>query len=251
MTLDLLLPIVGASVLGSVHCAAMCGPFAAIVSDPGAGKVRRLSLLFSYQGGRLLSYVVLGAAAGAAGRALDLAGAAAGISRVAAAVAGFLLLVWGLSALLETQGVRWFRVRAVLPRWLSSWLASLRQRPSLGRAVTLGLATTLLPCGWLYAFVLTAAGTAHPLQGALVMLAFWAGNAPMLLGLGFFFGSALQRVRRHVPVLSAALIFTIGLSTIVTRARLSAFASVLPDFRGASPTHLPMAGDCPCHRKRH
>ncbi|MEO6598535.1 MAG: sulfite exporter TauE/SafE family protein [Polyangiaceae bacterium] len=249
MNLQLLLPIVGASVLGSVHCAAMCGPFAAMVSNPGAGARSRARLQLAYQGGRLLSYVALGAAAGTAGKALDLAGAAAGLGQIAAIGAGALLLVWGLGAMLETQGVRWLPVRRALPAFVVRFIASLRERPSPRRAVALGLATTLLPCGWLYAFVLTAAGTARPAEGALVMFALWLGNAPMLLGIGFFFGSALNRVRRHVPILSAALIFCIGLGTIVTRTRLPSFAGLVP--ATATAGQVPALSDCPCHRKRH
>ena len=249
MSLELLLPIVGASVLGSVHCAAMCGPFAAMVSGPDAPAGARARLLLAYQGGRLMSYVALGAAAGAAGSALDLAGAAAGLGQLAAVAAGVLLLVWGLGAMLETQGVRWLSLRRALPEPVVRFLAALRERPSAGRAVALGLATALLPCGWLYAFVLTAAGTARPAHGALVMFALWIGNAPMLLGVGFFFGSALQRVRRHVPMLSATLIFCIGLGTIVTRTRLPSFAALAP--KSAPAGQVPTTNACPCHRGPH
>lgn len=247
MNPHLLLPLVGASVLGSVHCAAMCGPFAAMVSDPTVGALPRARLQLAYQAGRLAAYVALGAAAGTAGKALDLAGAAAGLGQIAAIGAGALLLLWGLNAMLETQGVRWLPVRRALPGFVVRFLSSLRERPSSGRAVALGLATTLLPCGWLYAFVLTAAGTARPTEGALVMFALWLGNAPLLLGVGFFFGSALHRIRRHVPVLSAALIFVIGLGTIVTRTRLPSFAGLVPNAAGGQ---APAIKDCPCHRKQ-
>lgn len=247
MNAQLLLPIVGASVLGSVHCAAMCGPFATLVSDSSAATGARTRLQLAYQGGRLLSYTALGAVAGGAGKALDLAGAAAGLGELAAVGAGVLLLVWGMSAMLETQGIRWLNLHRALPPFLVRFLASLRQRPSTGRAVALGLATALLPCGWLYAFALAAAGTASPLQGALVMLALWVGNAPMLLGIGLVFGGALQKARRHVPILSAALIFCIGLGTIVTRTRLPSFAALMPT--NTVSGHAPNLRDCPCHRK--
>ncbi len=247
MNVQLLLPIVGASVLGSVHCAAMCGPFATLVSGSATATGTRARLQIAYQAGRLLSYTALGAVAGGAGKALDLAGAAAGLGELAAIAAGALLVLWGLSAMLETQGIRWLTLRRALPPFVTQFIASLRERPSTGRAVALGLATALLPCGWLYAFALAAAGTASPIQGASVMLALWLGNAPMLLGVGFVFGSALQRLRRHVPVLSAALIFCIGLGTIVTRTRLPSFAALLPTSSMAG--HAPALRDCPCHRK--
>ena len=248
MNAQLLLPIVGASLLGSVHCAAMCGPFAAVVSDSSTATAARARLQLAYQGGRLLSYVALGAAAGTAGKAMDLAGAAAGLGELAAIASGSLLLIWGLSAMLETQGVRWLPLRRVLPAFLTRFLASLRQRPSTRRALALGLATALLPCGWLYAFAIAAAGTASPTQGASVMLALWVGNTPMLMGVGLLFGSALQRARRHVPVLSAALIFCIGLGTIITRTRLPSFATLRPT--NAMSSAVPTSHDCACHRKQ-
>jgi hypothetical protein len=252
MSWDLLLPVAGASVLGSVHCVAMCGGFVAVAGDGVVGRARILTQL-SYNLGRLLSYLALGGVAGAVGRAIDLAGSAAGIGRFAAMLSGSIMILWGLGALLETQGVRVLRGRVAIPTRLTLALASLRKQPPLWRALLLGLATTLLPCGWLYAFAVTAAGTGSPAHGALVMAAFWAGNVPMLLGLGVVLGAAVGRIRRHVPVLSAAVIFGVGLFTITARANFPAFAlaSVVGGEASCASTALPMAGACPCHRKRH
>lgn len=250
MTSELLVPVAAASLLGSVHCAAMCGGFVAVAGDGVRGGARVLTQLV-YNVGRLLSYLALGALAGALGRAVDLAGTAAGIGRLAAIVSGSLMIVWGLGALLETQGVRVLRGRVSLPQRLTRGLASLRGWPPVWRALALGLATTVLPCGWLYAFAVTAAGTGSPLSGALLMAAFWAGNAPMLLGLGVVLSAAIGRIRRHVPVLSAAVILFVGLFTVTVRANLPAFAarSVICNTAHGAPA-VPTAGDCPCHRKQ-
>jgi sulfite exporter TauE/SafE len=250
VTFELLVPVAAASLLGSIHCAGMCGGFVAIALDGATGRTRWISQL-TYNAGRLVSYATLGALAGSIGHALDLAGSAAGIGRVAAVVCGSIMIVWGLSALLETQGVRVLRGRLTLPARLTRFLASFRQLPSSWRGLALGLSTTLLPCGWLYAFAVTAAGTGSTAKGALLMTAFWAGNLPMLLGLGVALGATLGRVRRHLPVLSAAVIFCVGLFTVSTRANLPAFAA-------AAVTHchlgqaaaLPTPGTCPCHRKQ-
>jgi uncharacterized protein len=249
---ELLVPVAAAGLLGSVHCAAMCGGFVAIAGDGVSGRARVLTQL-TYNAGRLVSYVTLGAVAGALGHAVDLAGGAAGIGRFASLVSGSLMILWGLGALLETQGVRILRGRLPVPQRLTRALASLRGRPPMWRALALGLATTLLPCGWLYAFAVTAAGTGSPLSGALVMAAFWCGNAPVLLGLGVALSAAVGRVRRHIPVLSAAVILGIGLFTVSLRANLPAFAlasTMGKNERNALLT-VPMPGDCPCQRKRH
>jgi sulfite exporter TauE/SafE len=249
MSLELLVPVAAASLLGSVHCAGMCGGFVAIAGDGVSGKARVLTQL-TYNAGRLVSYVVLGALAGALGHGIDLAGSAAGIGRLAAVVSGSLMILWGLGALLETQGVRLVGVRLRLPARLNRALAALRGLPPMWRALSLGLATTVLPCGWLYAFAVTAAGTGSPVHGALVMAAFWAGNAPVLLGLGVLLSHAVGRAHRYLPVLSAAVIFCIGLFTVSVRANLPAFAAACALGKGeAHAAAVPMSGDCPCHRK--
>ena len=249
MIAELLVPVAAASLLGSVHCAAMCGGFVAIAGDGVSGRSRIFTQL-TYNAGRLISYLGLGSLAGAFGHAVDLAGSAAGVGRFAAIVSGSIMILWGLGALLETQGVRVLRGRLPVPERLTHALASLRSRPPMWRALALGLATTLLPCGWLYAFAVTAAGTGSPLHGALVMAAFWLGNAPMLLGLGALLGAAVGRIRPHIPVLSAAVIFCVGLFTVTVRANLPAFAvcSLMGKPAHASLS-IPMAGDCPCQRK--
>ena len=249
MSLQLLVPVAAASLLGSIHCAGMCGGFVAVVADGVSGRTRLLAQL-TYNAGRLISYTILGALAGALGHAVDLAGSAAGVGRVAALLSGSLMILWGLGALLETQGVRILRGRLTLPESVTRFLAALRKRPPLWRALALGLATTLLPCGWLYAFAVTAAGTASPVRGALLMAAFWAGNVPVLLGLGALLGAAVGRVRRHVPLFSATVIFCVGLFTVTTRANLPAFAAAsLVRTQRASGAALPTRSDCPCHRK--
>ncbi|MGC4094850.1 MAG: sulfite exporter TauE/SafE family protein [Polyangiaceae bacterium] len=184
MNLSRILPIVAASLLGSAHCAGMCGGF--VLAYSGAdrdGPGRRGHV--AYHLGRLLSYATLGALAGALGRAINLAGAAAGFATAAAIVAGSLMMAFGLAALLETQGVR-------LPKWRLSGLAAasgrvlarFRARSTRVRSFVLGACSALLPCGWLYAFAVSAAGTASPLWGAVVMVAFWSGTVPALLGMG-------------------------------------------------------------------
>jgi uncharacterized protein len=250
VSLSLLVPVAAASLLGSIHCAGMCGGFVAVVSEGTSGRARFASQL-SYNGGRLVSYVLLGAAAGSLGRAVDLAGSAAGIGRVAALVSGSIMILWGLGALLETQGVRVFRGRWALPKRLTNALASVRRLPAGWRGLVLGLATTLLPCGWLYAFAVTAAGTASPLQGAVLMAAFWTGNLPVLLGLGVAVTAIVGRLRRHVPILSASVIFCVGLFTVTSRVNLPAFAAAA--VAGDQLTRAavaPTPGTCPCHRKQ-
>lgn len=212
--------IVVASLLGSLHCAAMCGGFAAFYAG-SAGPRRRASHL-AYHGGRLLVYAALGALAGGLGAALDVAGRAAGLGRVAGVLAGVLMIGWGGLRLLELRGVSLGRgLRA--PNFYGRLVRHLAPRPRASltaRAGLLGLASALLPCGWLYAFVVAAAGTGSAWLGAATLIAFWSGTVPMLLGVAVGAGLLSQQVRRHLPFVSALALVVLGLWNVLGRVNL-------------------------------
>lgn len=248
-----LLPVVSAGLLGSAHCIGMCGGLLAVACDGSSSLRGRVQVQLGYQGARLLSYVTLGAVAGGLGRALDLAGEAAGWGKAAAIVAGGAMLIWGLVAMLEAVGVglRLPQLR-IMPRRVTELLGRARAKPPLLRAVLLGGASALLPCGFLYAFALAGAATGSPWGGSLVMAALWLGNLPALLGFGLLVSGALSRVRRHLPLLTATSVLVLGVLTLNNRVNLPAFAAATlagaPVAKGG-PVALPNAYDCPCHHK--
>jgi sulfite exporter TauE/SafE len=203
-----------ASILGSPHCAAMCGGFVCFYS----GESRRvgLSAHAAYHLSRLAAYVLLGAGAGFLGAGLDRVGALGGIQRGAAIVAGTLLLVWGGTALANALGARLPALRGPrgLHRLIARALAALRDRPPAFRAGAIGALTGLLPCGWLYAWVAVAAGTGSAPAGALVMLAFWIGTVPVLAGLAALARGTLAPLARRAPVVAALLLVVFGALTL-------------------------------------
>jgi len=217
----LVLTVFVASVVGSLHCIGMCGPFVAFYSGAdGSEGARRLLSHAAYSGGRLLTYAVFGLAAGAVGAALDVAGSLAGFQRIAAIVAGVTMILWGVFALLQIRGVRIFkhssgkgRIAGMMRRGFS--LVS--DKPPVVRAGVVGLLSGFLPCGWLWAFVVTAAGTGSAIQGAVVMTAFWAGTVPALLAVGLGAQLVSAPLRRHVPTVTAVLLVGLGLYAILGR----------------------------------
>lgn len=221
-----------ASLLGSMHCAGMCGAFLAFAVGAGddRGTADRAGLHVAYHGGRLLTYAALGAIAGALGAALDLGGSLAGVQRLAAAVAGALMVAFGLVAILRVGGAK--LPRAPIPPHLQRLLLRGHRAafdlPALPRAFAIGLLTTLLPCGWLYAFAITAAGTGSPALGALTMAVFWAGTLPVLIGLGVGIQSLTGPLRRRLPLLTSLALVGVGLYTIFGRLSLPAMAHPAP-----------------------
>lgn len=234
--LALLSAILIASLLGSLHCAGMCGPFVALaVAGPcdTAGRRVRVSRKLlpgqiwthcAYHGGRLITYSLMGAFAGAIGAALDLGGSMVGVQRAAALFAGALMLVMGVGALAQIAGVG--RNLSIMPaiaaRWLAAAHRAIASLPEWPRAGAIGLLTSLLPCGWLYAFVITAAGTASPWLGAACMAAFWLGTVPVLASLGIGLQALAAPLRRHIPLVTSLALIAIGGMTMWGRLHLPA-----------------------------
>ncbi len=217
----LLLTVFIASLVGSLHCVGMCGPFVAFYSgsDNSAGMKRMVSH-GAYSGGRLLTYALFGVAAGTVGAALDVAGSLAGFQRIAAVLAGATMILWGVLALLQLRGVRIFKHgtgNGRIARLFRRGFSLVSDKPPVVRASVVGLLSGFLPCGWLWAFVVTAAGTGSAAKGAAVMAAFWAGTVPALLAVGFGTQLVSAPLRRHIPAVTAILLVALGLFAILGR----------------------------------
>ncbi len=238
--LPLLSAILVASLLGSTHCVGMCGAFLAFaVGAPSSGPNARseeglarhlrskLALNTAYNLGRLATYVVLGAIAGALGVAVDLGGSLVGVQRIAACAAGAIMAGFGVVAVLRHLGVR--IPRLPLPAFLLRLSKAAHERAfdlsPLARAAAVGLLTTLLPCGWLYAFVVTSAGIASPLWGSAAMLAFWVGTLPVMGALGLGLQTLAGPLRKHVPLATSVLLVIVGLTTLFGRMTAPALAA--------------------------
>ena len=126
------------------------------------------------------------------------------------------------AALLIATGVRLPRVPVPqrLGRWVSRSIAALAERPPVIRALVIGLLATFLPCGWLYAFAITAAGTGSALRGAVVMAVFWVGTLPVMTGIGYGIQILARPLRRQVPVFCSVALIAVGLWTVLARAQL-------------------------------
>jgi len=205
------------SLLGSVHCIAMCGPLVGL--HAGA---RSLRLAMFHSLGRLATYASLGVGAGLVGHAIDLAGDLGTVQRAATLISGFAIVAWGVWGLVSARGVS-------VPghgTWFKSGLVQLRPRRAAARATLVGVLTGLLPCGWLWAFVVSAGGTGSPWAGAAVMGAFWLGTVPAMLGVLTLAGPLIDRVRIRLPAISAAMLIALGLATLALRWRDAGEAQV-------------------------
>jgi sulfite exporter TauE/SafE len=192
------------SLVGSVHCIAMCGPLVGM-----HGGALRLALLHSL--GRLTTYVALGALAGTVGRAVDLAGNLGTVQRAATIVSGGVIIAWGLHQLAVAIG--WARDPKLKTTAFASSLLRIGKRRAGTRAWLVGVLTGLLPCGWLWAFVVSAAGTGSPVVGMIVMATFWLGTVPAMTGVLVVGGW----IKRRMPIVTAGVLIVLGVVTLASR----------------------------------
>ncbi len=175
--------------LGSGHCVGMCGPIVAALSLRGQGLRQGLLFHLFYNLGRITTYTGIGITAGWLGALLHRMPIFSLVSQGILVIADLTVIAMGLatSGLLSGRGI----LRLEFPgatRSLTHVVTRLGRLPAGLAALPVGLVMGLLPCGFLYAIALAAAGRGDPLQGGLIMLSFGLGTLPAL----FLFGTTVH-----------------------------------------------------------
>lgn len=209
-----------ASLLGSLHCVGMCGPLALVATTGDRARSPLIGPAIAYHVSRLLGYVLLGTVAGLLGSAVQTTGDWLGFQQSAARIAGGAMALLGCLMVLRLSAGN--SPHFLLPQGLQSLFSRLHQfarvqSPWL-KAITIGALTIFLPCGWLYAFLITAAATATPLEGGAVMAMFWMGTLPSLSAMLFSAHLLTQRFKKQLPWVSALLLVAVGFYTMSHRA---------------------------------
>jgi uncharacterized protein len=216
--------------LGSLHCAAMCGPLMLALPVPPGGPAQFITGRIVYQLGRITTYCLLGVVAGLAGRSLLLAGFQRWISITLgiAILLGFLL---SKTILLTSPAVR------LVTRLKKAMGTQLQQRSFTSLAI-LGLLNGLLPCGLVYVAMASAVSRGGLLAGAGYMAAFGLGTLPMMSAIslsGKLFPATVRLKFRHAIPVGICLLATL----LILRGLSLGIPYLSPDLSSSTP-------DC-CH----
>lgn len=182
--------------LGSLHCAAMCGPLMLALPVPSGGPGRFITGRIIYQLGRVATYCLLGVVAGTVGKSIFLAGFQRwlSISLGMAILLGFLI---SKKVALSAPVVR------LVARLKSAMSAQLRQR-NLRSLALLGMLNGLLPCGLVYVALAGAVSQGTLPRGIAYMALFGLGTVPTMLGIGLsgkmFPLSFRLKLRSAIPI---------------------------------------------------
>ncbi len=205
-----------AGLLGSLHCIGMCGGFAASCARTPTG-------LPVWHLGRIGTYTMLGALAGAVGQLLP------GPAWIPAALASALLGWFALALAGLVPEPR------LMPPGLASAGARAIRSAAPGAQFVFGVVNGFLPCGLVYSALTIPVAVADPVRGAVAMAAFGVGTVPALsfaaLGVRRLLMTSLWRRRAF-----ALLILTTGLWTIWKRASADDPGSHHEHLMPATPT---------------
>lgn len=175
------------ALLGSGHCIGMCGGLVTALGLSKDGRKAGLWFHLFYNIGRTLTYTLIGLAVGWVGSALAYKESLHEVARYLLIGSDLLVILAGLGTLGLFGWFNLMRLEFSGPiSGLTRLTVALRKWPPALSALPLGMLFGFLPCGFLYAMILTAGQSAAPLRGGLIMLAFGLGTIPAL----FFVGSA-------------------------------------------------------------
>lgn len=216
--MDLFLPSLTLGLVTSLHCVSMCGPMVvtyALKGTEDGTPVQRVVPNLAYQAAKIVSYMLVGLVLGAVGSAFRLDAVRPDVM----VVAGLFMIVLALGM---TGRFPWAaRLTPRPPKFLVRALSGVRRkavtdaeadRSSLATPVTFGLLTGLMPCAPLMAAQLNAAASGSALRGAIAMLAFGLGTAPLMLGFGTASSFIPRRLKERVMVALAIVVLLFGVT---------------------------------------
>jgi sulfite exporter TauE/SafE len=212
-----LLTIISIAFLGSFgHCIGMCGgivlAYSTIKIEPASSKVSKTVAHLLYNFGRVLTYTVLGALFGAIGGVATFSNTANGTLLI---IAGVAMVLAGLSLMGKIKFLTLIEHSISSSNFYKKSFQKILHSKSNVSFFILGMLNGLLPCGFVYFFAITAASTASPFYGALVMFIFGVSTIPAMFSLGFLSSLASATSFRNMMMsLSSVAVILYGLFTL-------------------------------------
>ena len=203
--------------VGFGHCIGMCGPIAVSVSLSSGGENKWIPHLL-YNGGRTLTYTILGGVMGFFGSFTRFAVSIVMIQKGVLLVTGIMVMTMGFAMMGLLPGIRIFSDDAGAGKIITRGFKYLSTRRSYAAYLPMGMLLGLLPCGPVYTALVAAAragmeaktSISGAVTGMGALFCFGVGTAPALLLLGKLAQMGLLKWRRPVYRLGAALMIGMG-----------------------------------------
>lgn len=198
-------------VVSNLHCFGMCGPI--IVSIPLDRKNKSAVLIgtLQYHIGRILTYSLLGLIVGYIGLGIRLIGILQSVS----IIAGFGIIIYAWRNYIFDGKLESLFPTALPNNFSSKAMGKVLRSNSPIKLGLLGMLNGILPCGMVYAALITAVITGSPLLSGTSMLFFGLGTLPGLMLLSLFVTKISGKVRSKINKYLPYILTIIGLMIIL------------------------------------
>jgi hypothetical protein len=177
--------------VGSLHCAGMCGPIALNLPLRGNSFAERLISGILYNLGRTMMYGVMGAIFGFIGQGFLLLG----IQRWVSITMGVVLIL-SVIAPFAFKRIK-FSNFDFFTGFVRSSIQKLFQMRSYKGLFLIGMLNSLLPCGLVYLAIVGAIASGNMFYGSLYLVFFGLGTLPMMLAISLI-GNAITSNGRNI-----------------------------------------------------
>lgn len=205
---------------------------------PAPARLSDAAPVGAFLAGKLASHVVLGAALGLVGEAVQVGPQARAYLQI---FAGIVMVLLALNLLGVTA------LRGIVPAPPKAWSRLVRRSGRWGGGLApalLGVATILIPCGVTLSMMFLAIASGSPLAGAAIMATFVVGTAPLFAAIGYAARRSTNYLRGRLGLLAGAAVLIAGLVAInaglVLNGSSFTAATVWSDVTG-SPAATPVA----------
>jgi len=231
-----LIPALIIGLLGSAHCAGMCGPIALALPLMNQSWWTRITSSLIYNVGRVITYSILGLLFGLLGKGLFLGGlqqwASIGIGIIMILLVFFPMLFRKIN--LENSTYQMIsRTKALFGKLFS--------RRSYVSLFFIGLLNGILPCGLVYIALAGAIVSGEARDGMLYMVAFGIGTIPAMLAISVLGNVISVRFRNKIKRIIPYFIVLIGILFILRGMNLG-IKYISPKIDKSEPTKM----EC-CH----
>jgi uncharacterized protein len=207
MDTSLYISALSLGLLGSFHCAGMCGPLALMLPTDDSSNASILKTRILYNAGRVFSYISIGLIFGFLGLAIALQG----FQKELSVFTGAIILISIVLSSGKNNKLKSLNFTSFYSNAIRKTLKKLFSKKSPISLFFIGVLNGFLPCGFVYLAVAGAASTGSVKNGMMYMLLFGLGTFPMMMTISIaanYLGVKFSRLSRTIsPIIGIALAF--------------------------------------------
>jgi uncharacterized protein len=197
--------------VGSAHCAGMCGPIALALPLRSESWFTRVSGGLIYNMGRIFTYMILGSIFGLLGKGLHMAG----FQLWTSVVLGILMITMVLVPMIFKRMPSLSNIFESYSARLLSGFRNMFRKGDTKSLFGIGLLNGILPCGLVYVAIAGAINTGDVVSAMIYMALFGAGTIPVMLAVSLAGTMISLKLRVFVNKLSPYVIVLLGVLFIL------------------------------------